>query len=85
MKIVVICLLVLAAVAGTVVAPVRLRTGSQCAPADSALHVKASSFAPQGHAGTRVYGMPIQSPILSRVPNKPRTRGGVTPPARSAH
>ncbi len=29
-------------------------------------HTKASSYAPQGHSTARVYGSPIQAPILHR-------------------
>jgi hypothetical protein len=85
MKLAVICLLAFAALAGTLLAPASARLGSPCAPEDSARPVKPSSFAPQGHSGTRVYGAPIQSRILTRAPKKPRTPGGVAPPARSAH
>ena len=35
-------------------------------------HAKASSFAPQGQPGRKVYGQPIQPPILhKRKPRKP--------------
>ena len=34
-------------------------------------HAKANSFAPQGHPGRKVYGEPIQKPILKSRP-KPK-------------
>ena len=40
------------------------RTVSRSAPGPH--HTKASSFAPQAHSMTRVYGSPIQAPILHR-------------------
>jgi len=39
-------------------------------------HAKASSFAPQGHPGRKVYGEPIQAQILhKRKPHKPAASG----------
>jgi hypothetical protein len=46
-------------------------------------HVKASSFAPQGqHSGPKVYGEPIQQPILKRR-SKPKPQLNSTPQLRS--
>ena len=51
-------------------APVRLSACSEHnTPVSTAVkgaHAKASSFAPQGHPGSKVYGQPIQPPILHR-------------------
>ena len=44
--------------------PHQHRTLSRSAPGPH--HTKASSFAPQGHSQARVYGSPIQAPILHR-------------------
>lgn len=41
-------------------------------------HAKASSFAPQGHPGSKVYGEPIQKPILKSHP-KPKPHLVSTP------
>jgi hypothetical protein len=41
-------------------------------------HAKASSFAPQGQPGRKVYGEPIQKPILKSRP-KPKPHLASTP------
>jgi hypothetical protein len=41
-------------------------------------HVKANSFAPQGHPGRKSYGEPIQKPILKSRP-KPKPHLVSTP------
>jgi hypothetical protein len=41
-------------------------------------HAKANSFAPQGHPGHKVYGAPIQNPILKSRP-KPKPHLVSTP------
>ena len=41
-------------------------------------HVKANSFAPQGQPGRKVYGEPIQQPILKSHP-KPKPHLKATP------
>ena len=61
------------------------RTLSRSAPGPH--HTKASSFAPQGHSRSHVYGSPISTPILHR--RQPAKRNPVTPAsanaAQSAH
>lgn len=73
-----LCALALAALIVLIAAAPQRGAGASCAapntPVSNAVkgaHVKASSFAPQGHPGSKVYGQPIQPPILHhRKPHK---------------
>jgi hypothetical protein len=74
-----LCALALAALSVLAAAAPRISAGTaSCAapntPVSNAVkgaHLKASSFAPQGHPGPKVYGQPIQPPILHhRKPHK---------------
>ena len=58
------------------------RTLSRSAPGPH--HTKPSSFAPEGHSKTHVYGSPISTPILHR--RQPAKKNPVTPvSANGAH
>jgi hypothetical protein len=45
-------------------------------------HARASSYAPDAQAHRRVYGAPIQKPILKRRHRKPRAPAATGTPAR---
>lgn len=56
------------------------RTLSRSAPGPH--HTRASSYAPQGHSQARVYGSPIQAPILHR--RTPAKKKPAQVPARTS-